>query len=132
MFVFNTDYLVAQTGFCKFHCEFDKERAMHIYNTTFVCSDRDLPELLGLLRKEVIPVLIESGHAQTPRLSRVASSVPGAEEAESISLQFEFNDISSLAEWKKQHLQTAITVVEKKFGSRVLTFSTLLQVLPHA
>ena len=105
---------------------------MHIYNTTFVCSERDLPELLGLLRADVIPALLDSGLALSPRLSRVASRLPEADETESISLQFEFSEISALSEWKKSHLQEALTIIENKFGNRVLTFSTLLQVLPHA
>lgn len=104
---------------------------MHIYNTTFVCSERDVPALLGLLRVEVIPRLLESGLAQSPRLSRVASKLPDSEDAESLSLQFEFSDISALAEWKKSRLPGALKLVVDSFGSKVVTFSTLLQVLPH-
>lgn len=104
---------------------------MHIHNTTFVCSERELPALLGLLRGEVIPALLEGGHAAVPRLARVTSALPGADEAESVSLQFEFESVSSLAAWKKRHLPQALEKVTLKFGDKVLVFSTLLQQLPH-
>lgn len=105
---------------------------MHIHNTTFVCSERELPALLGLLRSQVIPALLQSGHALSPRLARVTSALPGADDAESISLQFEFDNVAALAGWKKSSLPPALEVVGKTFGDKVLVFSTLLQQLPHA
>lgn len=106
---------------------------MHIHNTTLVCSDNDLPALLGFLRSEVIPVLLEEGLAASPRLARVISSLPGAsEDAESVSLQFEFGDMASLAGWKKRHLPRGLEALNRKFGQNVLVFSTVLQQLPHA
>lgn len=104
---------------------------MHIHNTTFVCAERDLPALLGLLRGSVIPALLRGGYALRPRLARVASAMPGAGEAESVSLQFEFETPASLAAWKRSHLPDARQAVNDKFGEKVLHFSTLLQVLPH-
>ncbi|MCM1005892.1 MAG: DUF4286 family protein [Prevotella sp.] len=104
---------------------------MHIHNTTFVCSERDLPKLLGLLRGEIIPMLLESGHAQRPRLSRVASALPQGQESESISLQFEFDTPKAYAEWKRTHLPGVEKKLNDTFGEKVLLFSTLLQALPH-
>lgn len=104
---------------------------MHIHNTTFVCSPNDMPALLGLLRTEVIPALLESGHAGAPRLARVTSTLPGADDSESISLQFEFDKVASLAEWKKKVLPIELGKVASKFGDKVLVFNTLLQQLPH-
>ncbi|MCM1319294.1 MAG: DUF4286 family protein [Muribaculaceae bacterium] len=104
---------------------------MHIHNTTFVCNERDLPKLLGLIRQTVIPEMLKEGHASRPRLARVASSLSQGKEAESISLQFEFDTPAAYAAWKRSHLPVVEEVVTKTFGDKVLLFSTLLQQLPH-
>lgn len=90
-----------------------------------------MPALLGQLRTEVIPALLESGHAGAPRLARVTSSLPGADDSESISLQFEFEKVAALAEWKKKALSVELDKINSKFGDKVLVFNTLLQQLPH-
>lgn len=104
---------------------------MHIHNTTFVCADRDLPALLGLLRSKVIPRLNTPEHVADLRLSRVVSALPGADEAESIALQFEFDKAADVAAWKKKHLPGALALVSDEFGDKVLMFSTLMQKLDH-
>lgn len=104
---------------------------MHIHNTTFVCSQRELPSLLGLLRGELIPSLLRDGYAKSPRLARVASVMPDAQDAESISLQFEFHTTADYTTWKRSRLPELETKLTSEFGEKVLLFSTLLQVLPH-
>ena len=104
---------------------------MHIHNTTFVCSQRDLPVVLGLLRANVIPELLKDGYAASPRLARVASEVPGDGETESISLQFEFESPAAFVKWKRTRLPYVQQLVASQFGDRVLLFTTLLQTLPH-
>lgn len=104
---------------------------MHIHNTTFVCAERDLPKLLGLLRKEIIPAMLTEGHAANPRLARVASALSEGPEAESLSLQFEFDSAAKYAAWKRSHMPLIERQIVECFGDKVLLFSTLLQQLPH-
>lgn len=104
---------------------------MHIHNTTFVCSERELPKLLGLLRETIIPDMIKDELARRPRLARVASSLAQGKEAESITLQFEFDTPKDYASWKRSHLPKVESEITRLFGDKVLLFSTLLQQLPH-
>lgn len=104
---------------------------MHTYNITMVTDERHVPQLLGLLRSQVIPALLESGHAGAPRLARVASKMPGDGSTESLSLQFDFATTADVAKWKKSVLPAQMEAITAKFGDKVLTFCTLLQQLPH-
>lgn len=103
---------------------------MHIYNITFVCGERELPSLLGHLSLRTVPALLDRGLGARPRLARVISSQAGEAEAESISLQMEFEHAADFALWKKEVLPPAMGAVRGKFGERVFTFATLLKELP--
>lgn len=104
---------------------------MHIHNTTLVCNPNDLPQLLALLREKIIPALTSSGLAHNARLCRICSAIPGQDGSESISLQFEFDSPADFINWKKEHLPAGMDVITDSFGDKVLTFTTLLQHLPH-
>lgn len=72
-----------------------------------------------------IPATLRHGALREPRLARVLTE----EEAEgiSLSLQFEADDNSSIESWRKTCGTTLHTLLQKKFGTQVLGFSTLLE-----
>lgn len=100
----------------------------HIHNITFVCSPTDLELMSELLKKEVIPALRKG--AEDVRMARV-KPLPGADEAESISVQFVLPDEQKQSEWEQSCMLPVLENIGNRYGQRILFFNTLLELMDH-
>lgn len=103
---------------------------MVVYNTTFVCEDAMLQNLLVWLNGEFIPRMTESAIASAPQLARVLPHDNQDENAVSLSLQFRFDGIDSLQTWLEVSYYPMIEKMSRRYANAVLCFSTVLELLP--
>lgn len=103
-----------------------KKRNMLIYNTTFQVDDDVCDNFLIWLKESYIPQVDKHGTLKAPRICRVLSH---REEGSSFSLQWEVENSGLLHRW---HLEQGVGLGEelvKIFGSKVIGFPTLMEVV---
>lgn len=100
---------------------------MYIYNVTFLVADRKYGEWEEWLRKEHIPSMLNDTNFTEPQLVRVLNNESGEEK--SFSLQFKIESISYLDRWMKSIEPQVIQQCMEKFGTEVLLFSTILEII---
>jgi hypothetical protein len=100
---------------------------MFIYNTTFFLEESVLSEWRGWLDRTYVPLLIGAEGFFDIRMARVLSA--GADEAVSISVQCSIGSLSLLEQWRTGNELSVATELRQLFGTKVLSFSTILEVL---
>jgi hypothetical protein len=100
---------------------------MFIYNITFHIDDSIHKEALIFLKKEYIPQAEKGGLFFNPRLCHIAS----AEENDgwSYSVQFYVKNRTLLNDWWATTGKELTELLQKRFGSQVAGFGTLLEEL---
>ena len=100
---------------------------MYIYNTTFCLEDNVLDDWKTWLYEEYIPMMTENGIFFDPKIYRILTENAG--DALSISVQFSVEALVGVQRWRKENEPFMATSVTRLFGTKVLYFSTVLEVL---
>lgn len=122
----NIDYL-------NFSCTFvrkvssNKLITMIIFNTTYHVDNSVLDDFIQFLTTEFIPVATSDKELSNPRLTKVMTQE--VQEGSSIALQFEIADLDKLDDWYEQVGDSLNNDLVTRFGSQVVGFSTLLEVI---
>lgn len=100
---------------------------MYIYNTTFCLEDSVLEAWKSWLDDEYIPLMITGGAFTDLHIFRVLTENAG--DSISISVQFSVEALVYVDRWRKEKEQLLAASVTRLFGTKVLYFSTVLEVL---
>ncbi len=100
---------------------------MYIYNTTFCLEDSVLDAWKQWLDEEYIPLMTGDGSFSELHILRVLTENAG--DALSVSVQFSVETLVKIDRWRKQKEQLLAASVNRLFGTKVLYFSTVLEVL---
>lgn len=107
--------------------KYKKDYIMIIFNTTYHVDNLVLDDFIKFLRNEFIPAATASKELSEPRLTRVLAQEP--QEGSSFALQFEVEELEKLDDWYDQIGDNLNEDLVAKFGSQVVGFSTLLEVI---
>lgn len=110
-----------------FVCSIDKSYriVMLIFNTTLHIEDAVHDECLIFLKEFYIPQALESGLLSKPALAKIERQ--HEESGVSYALQFKTKDIDTLNEWVGVTGERLSAELNKKFGTKVGGFVTLLE-----
>lgn len=100
---------------------------MLIFNTTYQISPGYYDEWVKWIKTEHIPYMLQSGKFTTPQLVKVM--LHDETGGSSYSLQFKIGTLDELLMWQNEHGQAFESNCIKKFGTEVLFFSTVLEVV---
>ena len=100
---------------------------MYIYNTTFCLEESILAEWKEWLDDHYVPFMTEDGSFSDLHIYRVLAESP--EDALSLSVQFSVETLSAVARWQNEREPVLAREVTRLFGTKVLFFSTVLEVL---
>ncbi len=100
---------------------------MYIYNTTFCLEDSVLEAWKSWLDDEYIPFMMAGGAFTDLHIFRVLTENAG--DSISISVQFSVGTLVAVDRWRKEQEQLLAASVNRLFGTKVLYFSTVLEVL---
>lgn len=100
---------------------------MLIFNTTFVVSDKMHDKWMKWVREQHLPFMLESDILSKPQIAKIM----GVEEQDgtSYSVQFHVKDMNDLEKWHVQYAQKFELQFSQKFGSEVLFFATVLEII---
>jgi len=102
---------------------------MIIFNTTFLVPDNIFDEWKLWISADYLPFMLRTGGFSEPQLARILNENPEPEKAYSVQLRIENHD--SLQTWQKKSEAEIHEICLKKFSSKVLFFSTALEVIDH-
>lgn len=74
-----------------------------------------------------IPFMLDCGFSN-PQVAKVLTADP-EQEGTSISVQFHIEDLRKLSIWDEEYAETLLGELSERFGTEVLSFSTVLEVL---
>jgi hypothetical protein len=100
---------------------------MYIYNTTFCLEDSALDDWKSWLDEQYIPMMTADGSFSDVRIFRVLTENAG--DSFSISVQFSVEALVNVQRWQKEKEQQLALDITRRFGTKVLYFSTVLEVL---
>jgi Domain of unknown function (DUF4286) len=100
---------------------------MYIYNTTFCLEDSALDAWKQWLDEEYVPMMTSEGSFFDLHIFRVLTENAG--DSISISVQFSVGTLVAVDRWRKEQEQLLAASVNRLFGTKVLYFSTVLEVL---
>lgn len=100
---------------------------MLIFNTTYLVSDKVYGAWIKWLNEEHIPFMLSTAAFSKPQIAKVLSNE--AQEGTSFSVQFHIFDMSTLEIWNEQYGKEFNNSCLNKFGTEVLMFSTILELL---
>lgn len=100
---------------------------MLIFNTTFLVSDALHGKWMKWVKEEHIPFMLTSETFTQPQLAKVYSQED--QEGTSFSLQFLVSDLSELEKWHMDYAVAFEKIMLEKFGSEVLFFATILEII---
>ena len=103
---------------------------MLIYNTTFQADSKDAENFVIWIHQVYIPKAQESGLLRSARLSRILSHHD--ENSECFSLQFEVESSAQLHDWYKKDGQSLHSEMLKTFDTKVVGFTTLMEVIEES
>jgi len=101
---------------------------MHIYNTTYLVAEKQYDEWLKWLKEKHIPMMLATGFFFNPQIAKVLSA-DNDQEGASMSVQFLVHDFNTLQEWDEKNADTLLDELAQRFGTDVLSFSTVLEVV---
>lgn len=100
---------------------------MIIFNTTYHVENIILDDFIQYLKNEFIPTATSDKEFSNPRLTRVMTQE--VQEGSSFALQFEITELEKLDDWYDQVGDSLNEDMIARFGSQVVGFSTLLEVI---
>lgn len=99
---------------------------MYIYNTTYLVGESLLPKWKTWIEQSKIPMMQRFGF-YNEQIARVLSE--NTEDGISISVQFRIDSIQRLTQWRRTQLDAMRKELYDLFGTEVLSFDTILEVL---
>ncbi len=99
---------------------------MIIYNITFHIEREVLVECLEYLKTDYIPKASGSGFLTRPALRRILTDEEEAKDR-SFSVQFQVKNFDTLQYWLESQGRALHQELIRRFGNRVVGFSTLLE-----
>lgn len=106
------------------------EGLMIIYNTTFHIDKSVRDEGLDYLRKIYMPQALASGFLRDPNLRRVLATDDA--EGENYCVQFRVKNVDTLNYWMEKEGRALHEALVRRFGEKMVGFSTLLEELDWA
>lgn len=100
---------------------------MIIYNTTFHVNDEVEKMFLDFIRLQYVPLAIADGIMKQPVLSRVMGSAHDG--GTSYALQMQAESVKELQKWCLTTGKTLSTRITTHFGSSVVGFTTMMDVI---
>lgn len=99
---------------------------MIILNTTFHIASAEIPEVLAWIRKSYIAAALHAGFT-SPMLTRIVGTV--ADGCESYALHLHAPDIAMAEKWNSGVGASLRDLLAKRYGEKVLTFFTYLEIV---
>lgn len=99
---------------------------MILFNTTYHIEDKVLPQWLQWIREEYIPQALYDGLISSPVLCKVLNH---HDTGSSYSLQFKVDSTSTLHRWYASTGNRLQVALQTTFGTQVLAFSTLMEMV---
>lgn len=101
--------------------------ASHIYNTTFGVDPAVEKEFIAWLRREFIPLSVDSGeYFKQPELLRVHTQ---DKQVNSIALHMRADDLNDINLWYEDEGARLFDFIQQTWQGRVVFFSTTLSVI---
>ncbi len=100
---------------------------MLIFNTTYLVSDNVRSTWLKWIQEKHIPFMLESNLFSKPQLARIITSAE--DEGTSFSLQFNILDMNTLKKWNQQYKVIFQENCSREFGTEVVFFTTILEMI---
>ena len=100
---------------------------MLIFNTTFLVSDKIHGSWMKWVHEEHIPFMIESKMLSKPQVAKIISVED--QDGTSYSVQFHVSDMLTLESWHIQFAKTFEQNFTQKFGTEVIFFATVLEII---
>lgn len=101
---------------------------MLVYNTTFHVEEAVLQQFLCFVKDEYYPKVTAGGHLENPRLLRLLGDVGDGLFGYALMADCP-GEAASLKKWRHETGDALIAEVQKKFGTKVLTFSTSMKLV---
>ena len=100
---------------------------MLIFNTTFLVTDAQYDSWIKWVKETQIPFVLQSGMFTKAQLAKVYSQED--QDGSSYSLQFQVANLETLENWHLQYAQTFEENFAKKFGTEVVFFASILEII---
>lgn len=100
---------------------------MLIFNTTYQVTTNHTENWIQWIKTEHIPFMLKSEVFIEPQITKIVGSED--ETGTSFSVQFKINDMDTLVLWHNQYAIEFQDKVSSKFGTEVVFFSTVLELL---
>lgn len=100
---------------------------MLIFNTTYQVTTKHTDNWIQWIKTDHIPFMMNSGVFLEPQISKIVGSED--ETGVSFSVQFMIENMDTLVHWHKQYATEFQNIVTNKFGTEVVFFSTVLELL---
>ena len=100
---------------------------MLIYNTTYLVADRQYGPWIKWLHEVHIPFMLGCGFCN-PQAAKILTA-DNEQEGTSIAMQFQIQDFHRLNIWDEEYAGTLLNELSERFGSDVLSFTTLMELL---
>lgn len=100
---------------------------MLIFNTTYQVTTNHTDNWIQWIKTEHIPFMLQSEVFIEPQITKIVGSED--ETGTSFSVQFKINDMDALVLWHNQYATIFQDKVSSKFGTEVVFFSTVLELL---
>ena len=100
---------------------------MIIFNTTYCVPETVFEKWNSWIQEFYIPRMLETGYFKEPRMCKVLN--PAEDSENSYSLQFHAESMDNLLSWNDTFGKEFENDFSKKFGTEVLYFSTILEIL---
>ena len=101
---------------------------MLIYNTTYLVSDKVYGVWFKWVKEYAIPYMTESGHLIQPQIAKVLLE-DKSQEGISVTLQVKVRNNDILERWNAMYEAELHQNCFENFGTEVLFFSTVLEIL---
>jgi hypothetical protein len=100
---------------------------MIVFNTTYLVSDKVYADWLIWVKEEHIPFMLQFKPFHDPQVAKVLTNEQ--QDGFSVSVQFCILDMETLNIWNEKYGQAFLNHCTQKFGTEVVFFSTLLQLI---
>ena len=100
---------------------------MLIFNTTYQVTTKHTENWIQWIKTDHIPYMMKSELFLEPQISKIVGSED--ESGTSFSVQYKIDNMDSLILWHKQYATEFQGIVSAKFGTEVVFFSTVLEIL---
>ncbi len=100
---------------------------MLIFNTTYQVTSNHTENWIQWIKTEHIPFMMKSDVFLEPQISKIVGSED--ESGTSFSVQFKVDNMDTLILWHKQYATEFQDIASAKFGTEVVFFSTVLELI---